>query len=118
MAPIRYEKLSRKSESLTDNGFGLQVSNIREVRARKGAVIAVTNEGNEELDNVCDFVIHLPATHDSLLPLLTILPMQLIAYQLATARKCSVDAPRHQSKFFANAASMERNSSTDALPRV
>eukprot|EP00298_Acanthocystis_sp_HF-20_P009948 c18586_g2_i2.p1 GENE.c18586_g2_i2~~c18586_g2_i2.p1 ORF type:complete len:153 (-),score=27.74 c18586_g2_i2:157-615(-) len=78
------------------------VSNIREVKARKGAVIAIATENNHELDQFCDFVIHLPNTHDCLLPLLTALPVQLLAYHLGVARKCSIDHPRHQAKYFAN----------------
>lgn len=88
--------------AMKDAVYEKVVSNIREVKARKGAVIAITDIDNHELDAFCDFVIRLPATHDTLLPLLTALPVQLIAYHLGLARKSCVDAPRHQAKFFAN----------------
>eukprot|EP00300_Choanocystis_sp_HF-7_P013716 c18421_g1_i1.p1 GENE.c18421_g1_i1~~c18421_g1_i1.p1 ORF type:complete len:660 (+),score=191.77 c18421_g1_i1:250-1980(+) len=88
--------------AMKDAVYDKVVSNIQEVRARRGAVIAITDAGNRELDKFCDFVINIPPTHDMLLPLLTVIPLQMLAYELGIARKCSVEAPRHQAKYFAN----------------
>jgi glucosamine--fructose-6-phosphate aminotransferase (isomerizing) len=73
-------------------------SNIEEVRARKGPIIAVTTEGNTELSNKVDDIIYVPETLDCLTPLLTVVPLQLLAYHIAVARGCDVDKPRNLAK--------------------
>ena len=73
-------------------------SNIQEIRARGGRIISVTNEGNHELDGLSDHVIHVPTTHDMLMPMITVIPLQLLAYHVALARGCDVDKPRNLAK--------------------
>jgi len=73
-------------------------SNIEEVRARKGPIIAVTTEGNTALAGKVDEIIYVPETLDCLTPLLTVVPLQLLAYHIAVARGCDVDKPRNLAK--------------------
>ena len=75
-------------------------SNIEEVLARNGSVIAITTEGNTELDEKCDFVLKVPDTGDDefLVPLLAVIPLQLLAYHIADMRQCNVDQPRNLAK--------------------
>lgn len=74
------------------------ISNIEEVRARNGRVIAITNEDNEDVINLSEFVTTIPATLDSLSPLLTVIPLQLLSYHIAVNRGCNVDQPRNLAK--------------------
>ncbi|RPF80980.1 MAG: glutamine--fructose-6-phosphate transaminase (isomerizing) [Rhodothermaceae bacterium TMED105] len=74
------------------------ISNIEEVRARKGRVIAVTNPGNDEVKNLAEFTIEIPSTEDMLSPLLTVIPLQLLSYYIAVNRGCDVDQPRNLAK--------------------
>ncbi len=73
-------------------------SNIEEVLARGGSVVAVTEAGNEELAGRCEAVLHVPRTEEWLAPLLTVVPLQLLAYHIADLRKCNVDQPRNLAK--------------------
>lgn len=73
-------------------------SNIEEVRARKGRVIAVATEGDEEIASVAEHVIYVPEAAQFVMPLLTVLPLQLLAYYVATLRGCDVDRPRNLAK--------------------
>lgn len=73
-------------------------SNIEEVRARRGPVIAITTEGNTALAKKADDIIYVPPTCDCLTPLLTVVPLQLLAYHIAVARGCDVDKPRNLAK--------------------
>jgi glucosamine--fructose-6-phosphate aminotransferase (isomerizing) len=74
------------------------MSNIQEVRARRGKILAVATEGDEEISAISDHVLWVPATVDPLMPLLTVIPLQLLAYHIATARGCDVDKPRNLAK--------------------
>jgi glutamine---fructose-6-phosphate transaminase (isomerizing) len=74
------------------------VSNIQEVKARSGLVVAVACEGDEEVAKMADFFIPVPATRELLLPLVEIVPLQLIAYHIAVRRGCDVDQPRNLAK--------------------
>lgn len=74
------------------------VSNIEEVRARRGKVIAIATEGDEEIKNRADHVIYIPQTQPMLTPILTIIPLQLLAYYIAIMRNCDVDQPRNLAK--------------------
>jgi glucosamine--fructose-6-phosphate aminotransferase (isomerizing) len=74
------------------------LSNIEQVKARDGTVIALVNEGDAELAAKVDHAIEVPATSALLLPLLTVLPMQLLAYHIALSRGCDVDQPRNLAK--------------------
>ncbi len=73
-------------------------SNIEEVKARGGRVIAVITEGDAELREYADHVIQIPRTHDSLTPVLATVPLQLLAYHIAVLRGCDVDQPRNLAK--------------------
>jgi len=74
------------------------VSNIQEVKAREGIVIAVVNEGDTEASKIADDSIVIPATTDLLAPILEIVPLQLLAYHIAVRRGCDVDQPRNLAK--------------------
>ena len=74
------------------------VSNIQEVKARKGKVIALVTEGNRGLDSLVDHVIEVPETIESLSPLLNTIPLQLLSYHIAVMRGCNVDQPRNLAK--------------------
>lgn len=73
-------------------------SNIEEVLARGGCVIAVTEEGNDDLNEKCEAVLKVPVTSEFLSPLLTVVPLQLMSYYIADLRKCHVDQPRNLAK--------------------
>ncbi len=74
------------------------VSNIEEVKARKGIVIAVASEGDRELDGKADYVLHLPYLSEYVAPILETVPLQLLAYHIAVRRGCDVDQPRNLAK--------------------
>jgi len=74
------------------------LSNIEEVRARGGRVIAITTDGNGELDNLAAHIIKVPTTIEMLQPVLTVVPLQLLAYHIAVLRGCNVDQPRNLAK--------------------
>ena len=74
------------------------VSNIQEVKARKGQVIALVSEGNRDLDHMVDHVIEVPETIEPLSPLVNTVPLQLLSYHIAVLRGCNVDQPRNLAK--------------------
>ena len=74
------------------------VSNIQEIKARKGRVIAVVTEGDELVRKISDYVIEVPETEECLTPLLTVIPLQLLAYHIAVVKGCDVDQPRNLAK--------------------
>lgn len=74
------------------------VSNIQEVKARSGIVVAISNEGDKEIAEMADYVIPIPTSNEILLPLLEIIPMQLLAYHIAVRLGCDVDQPRNLAK--------------------
>ncbi len=74
------------------------VSNIQEVKARKGNVIAIVTEGDEGLKGMANDVIEIPKSHPAVAPLLAVLPLQLFAYHIALMRGCNVDQPRNLAK--------------------
>ena len=81
-----------------DQIYDKTLSNIEEVKARKGPIIAITTEGNTDLANKADDIIYVPETLDCLTPLLTVAPLQLLAYHIAVLRGCDVDKPRNLAK--------------------
>ncbi len=81
-----------------DGVFEKMLSNIEEVKARSGIVIAVTDDLGGDIAQKADFVLTVPKTHDLLSPLLTVLPLQLLAYHIALLRGCDVDQPRNLAK--------------------
>ena len=74
------------------------MSNIQEVKARKGIIIAIVTEGDTTIRNMADHVIEIPAVADIVSPLLTVIPLQLLAYHIALLRGCNVDQPRNLAK--------------------
>jgi glucosamine--fructose-6-phosphate aminotransferase (isomerizing) len=74
------------------------ISNLEEIRARDGIVIAVGTEGDDTLKRHADHVLFVPEIHELLQPLLTVLPLQLLAYHIAVRRGCDVDQPRNLAK--------------------
>jgi glucosamine--fructose-6-phosphate aminotransferase (isomerizing) len=81
-----------------DGVHGKIMSNIEEVKARGGKVIAIVTEGDEEISRLADAVFPIPATHDLLTPMLASVPLQLFAYYVAVRRGCNVDQPRNLAK--------------------
>ena len=74
------------------------VSNVQEVKARKGKIIAVVNKGDTQIRGLADHIIEVPETEEILSPLITIVPLQLLAYHIAIMRGCNVDQPRNLAK--------------------
>jgi glucosamine--fructose-6-phosphate aminotransferase (isomerizing) len=81
-----------------DGVYEKMLSNIEEVKARSGIVIAITNDENGDVGQKADFMLTVPKTHELLSPLLTVLPLQLLAYHIALLRGCDVDQPRNLAK--------------------
>jgi glucosamine--fructose-6-phosphate aminotransferase (isomerizing) len=81
-----------------DASYEKVVSNIQEIRARDGNIVAVTTESNSKLHSMVDDVIFVPRNHEILTPLLTVVPLQLFAYHCAVLRGCDVDKPRNLAK--------------------
>ncbi len=80
------------------NYYEKVVSNIQEVKARKGKIIAIVTEGDDKIHEFADHVIEIPDTEDSLTPLLATIPLQLLSYHIAVMRDCNVDQPRNLAK--------------------
>lgn len=74
------------------------VSNIKEVKAREATVLALAMDDLKEVEKVVDYVLHIPNTHPLLAPVLSVVPLQLLAYRMAVARDCDVDQPRNLAK--------------------
>ena len=74
------------------------VSNVQEVKARKGIVIAVVTEDDTEIRKIADYCIEIPSTLEPLTPLLSVIPLQLLSYHIAVMRGCNVDQPRNLAK--------------------
>jgi len=74
------------------------LSNIQEVKARKGNIIAIVTEGDEKVKEIADHVIEIPKTDECMVPLLATVPLQLLSYHIAVLRECNVDQPRNLAK--------------------
>jgi glucosamine--fructose-6-phosphate aminotransferase (isomerizing) len=74
------------------------VSNIQEVKARKGKIIAIVTQGDKVVKDLADHVIEIPKSDDSLVPLISVIPLQLLSYHVAVMRGCNVDQPRNLAK--------------------
>jgi glucosamine--fructose-6-phosphate aminotransferase (isomerizing) len=74
------------------------VSNIQEIRSRKGKIIAIASEGDREIKELTPEVIYIPKTDEFFSPLIVVLPLQLLAYHIAVKRGCDVDQPRNLAK--------------------
>lgn len=80
------------------NSYEKVVSNIQEVKARKGKIIAIVTEGDEHLKEIADYHIEIPKSHAFFVPILATIPFQLISYHIAVMRGCNVDQPRNLAK--------------------
>jgi glucosamine--fructose-6-phosphate aminotransferase (isomerizing) len=74
------------------------MSNVEEIKARGGPVIAIVCEGDREVGRLADDLIEIPAVEEYLQPIITVIPLQLLAYYIAVARGCDVDKPRNLAK--------------------
>ena len=74
------------------------ISNIQEVKARKGKIIAIVTEGDVQVKEIADYIIEIPETDENLVPLLATIPLQLLSYHTAVMRECNVDQPRNLAK--------------------
>ena len=81
-----------------DDSYEKVVSNIQEVKARRGQVIAVVTEGDSLIANIADHVLEVPAATQLLMPLISVIPLQLLSYHIAVMRGCNVDQPRNLAK--------------------
>jgi len=81
-----------------DSSYDKVVSNIQEVKARKGVVIAIVTKGDTLIPDMADFVIEIPECHEALTPLISVVPLQLLSYYMAVMRGCNVDQPRNLAK--------------------
>jgi glutamine---fructose-6-phosphate transaminase (isomerizing) len=81
-----------------DSVYDKIISNIEEVRARRGRVIAIATEGDQEITKLAEHVIYVPETMEIFNPMVNIIPLQLLAYYMAVFRKCDVDQPRNLAK--------------------
>ncbi|HNQ67543.1 MAG TPA: glutamine--fructose-6-phosphate transaminase (isomerizing) [Bacteroidales bacterium] len=81
-----------------DHSYDKIVSNIQEVKARKGCIIAIVTEGDTTIKEMADYVIEVPQSDFALAPLLTVVPLQLLSYYIAVYRGCNVDQPRNLAK--------------------
>ncbi|MEQ8425609.1 MAG: glutamine--fructose-6-phosphate transaminase (isomerizing), partial [Cyclobacteriaceae bacterium] len=81
-----------------DSSYEKIVSNIQEVKARKGKVISVVTEGDTLIPKMSEYVIEIPETLEPLMPLISVIPLQLLSYHMAVLRGCNVDQPRNLAK--------------------
>ena len=81
-----------------DSSYEKVVSNIQEVKARKGRIIAIVSEGDTMIPPMAEFVIEVPHTSEILMPLVSVVPLQLLSYHIAVLRGCNVDQPRNLAK--------------------
>ena len=78
--------------------YGKVMSNLEEVKARDGIILALATEGDHEIAKKADHVFYLPSVEELLLPVLQVIPLQLLAYFIAVRRGCDVDQPRNLAK--------------------
>lgn len=81
-----------------DSSYDKIISNIQEVKSRKGKVIAIVTEGDVLIPSMADYTIEVPATHEALMPLVSVIPLQLLSYHIAVMRGANVDQPRNLAK--------------------
>ena len=81
-----------------DSSYEKIVSNIQEVKARKARVISVVTKGDKLIPGMSEFVIEVPAVHEALMPMVSVIPLQLLSYHIAVMRGCNVDQPRNLAK--------------------
>ena len=74
------------------------ISNMQEVQSRKGRILAIVTEGDEEIRKICENVIEIPEVLEPLVPLLSVIPLQMLAYHVAVKKGLNVDMPRNLAK--------------------
>lgn len=84
--------------AMKDSVYEKVVSNIEEVKARKGRILAVINEDDDQIEKLVDHVIKVPKTIEMLQPILSVIPLQLLAYHIAVKKGLNVDQPRNLAK--------------------
>ena len=84
--------------AMKDGTYEKVLSNMQEIKARRGRIIAVANEAEPELERLAEHIIYVPRVHRLVQPLLTAIPLQLLAYHIAVLRGCHVDQPRNLAK--------------------
>lgn len=82
----------------SDSVYEKNLSNLEEIKARKGPVIAIATQGNQKIKDLADDVIYIPKTLEILTPILSVIPLQLFAYHMGVLRGCDVDKPRNLAK--------------------
>jgi glucosamine--fructose-6-phosphate aminotransferase (isomerizing) len=82
----------------SDSVYEKMISNVQEIRARRGPVIALATQGNEDIKNIADDVIYIPKTLEMLTPILATVPLQLFAYYMGVQKGYDVDKPRNLAK--------------------
>ncbi|MBC7250422.1 MAG: SIS domain-containing protein, partial [Anaerolineae bacterium] len=92
------ERMPVVAIAVRDQVYEKMISNIEQVKARGGTVIAVATEGDTRIARKADHVLYVPQTSPLLTPVLTVLPLQLLAYHIAVRRGCDVDQPRNLAK--------------------
>jgi len=81
-----------------DSVYEKMISNIQEIKARKGKVLTITTEGNEEIKKLVDDVIYIPKTLEMLTPIISVIPLHLFAYYVAVALGKDIDKPKNLAK--------------------
>jgi glucosamine--fructose-6-phosphate aminotransferase (isomerizing) len=84
--------------AVKDSVYPKVISNIQEIRARRGKIIAIATEGDKDIKKHCEDVVYVSDVNELLTPLLTVIPLQLLAYHIADMRECDVDKPRNLAK--------------------
>jgi glucosamine--fructose-6-phosphate aminotransferase (isomerizing) len=84
--------------ALRDSVYEKVLSNIQEIKARGGSIIAIATEGDRHIKKFAQHVIYIPETVEMLSPLLSVIPLQLLAYHIAALRGCAIDQPRNLAK--------------------
>ena len=81
-----------------DDVYEKVVSNIQEVKARGGKLLGIVTDGDKEVSKLADYIIEIPRCSDTLAPLISVVPLQLLSYKMAVLRGCNVDQPRNLAK--------------------
>ncbi|MGH9478438.1 MAG: SIS domain-containing protein, partial [Terriglobales bacterium] len=96
--PVVIRAAHDPSDAVSVTRYEKTLSNLKEVKAREGEVIVVANEGDRNVGEAADHVIEIPSAPELLLPMLEVVPLQLLAYHIAIRRGCDVDQPRNLAK--------------------
>ena len=82
----------------SDSVYEKTISNIQEIKARRGPIFAIATEGNEDIKKIVDDVIYIPKTLEMLTPMLSVIPLHLFAYYMAALLGCDIDRPKNLAK--------------------